>query len=105
MSGVDGPADAPSVVAAPDAAVLALRGIARAYRAGSGPLHVLRNAELALNPGDLVALVAPSGAGKSTLLHIAGLLERPDAGEVLVGGEPTSTLSDDRRTALRRTEI
>ena len=84
---------------------LALHGIARAYRTGSGPLPVLQNANLSLRAGELVALVAPSGAGKSTLLHIAGLLEKPDAGEVFVGGAPTSTLSDDARTALRRTEI
>jgi lipoprotein-releasing system ATP-binding protein len=53
----------------------------------------------------MVALVAPSGAGKSTLLHIAGLLERPDAGEVVIGGTAASGLGDDERTALRRTEI
>ena len=84
---------------------LALKGIARTYKAGAGPLIVLKNAELSVKPGEIVALVAPSGAGKSTLLHIAGLLERPDAGEVFVSGQPTSTLSDDARTALRRTEI
>ncbi|EAS51144.1 lipoprotein releasing system ATP-binding protein [Aurantimonas manganoxydans SI85-9A1] len=53
----------------------------------------------------MVALVAPSGAGKSTLLHIAGLLERPDTGEVLVGGQPCGTLGDDRRTEMRRRAI
>ena len=79
------------------------KDIARAYRTGSGPLPVLKGANLAVAAGEMVALVAPSGAGKSTLLHIAGLLERPDAGEVFIGGEPTSTLGDDARTALRRT--
>ena len=91
---------------APAAApALALRGVARTYGTGAGALPVLRNADLALASGEMVALVAPSGAGKSTLLHVAGLLERPDAGEVLVGGVATSTLNDDGRTALRRTEI
>jgi lipoprotein-releasing system ATP-binding protein len=105
------PAEAPPAIAAdepakpPQEGALALHGIARAYRTGSGPLPVLQNANLSLRAGELVALVAPSGAGKSTLLHIAGLLERPDAGEVFVGGQATSTLSDDSRTALRRTEI
>jgi lipoprotein-releasing system ATP-binding protein len=105
------PAEAPPAIAAHEPAeareegALALHGIARAYRTGSGPLPVLQNANLSLQAGELVALVAPSGAGKSTLLHIAGLLERPDAGEVFVGGQATSTLSDDGRTALRRTEI
>jgi lipoprotein-releasing system ATP-binding protein len=56
-------------------------------------------------PGQSVALIAPSGAGKSTLLHLAGLLEKPDGGEVRVGGAPTSAMSDDKRTALRRVEI
>jgi lipoprotein-releasing system ATP-binding protein len=84
---------------------LALEGVSRAYRTGSGPLPVLTNANLAVAAGEMVALVAPSGTGKSTLLHIAGLLEHPDAGEVLIGGHPTSGLSDDRRTALRRRHI
>jgi lipoprotein-releasing system ATP-binding protein len=84
---------------------LGLEGIARAYRTAAGPLQVLVDANLTVAAGEMVALVAPSGAGKSTLLHIAGLLERQDAGEVLVCGEATSRLSDDRRTALRRTQI
>ena len=69
------------------------------------PLTILDGAKLALWPGQSVALVAPSGSGKSTLLHIAGLLEAPDAGEVYVGGAPTSQLPDIERTQLRRTEI
>jgi lipoprotein-releasing system ATP-binding protein len=68
-------------------------------------VEVLTDAELALWPGEAVALVAPSGAGKSTLLHLAGLLETPDAGEVFVAGRPTSQMSDNERTALRRSEI
>src|SRR5687767_9217094 len=85
--------------------VVFLHAIERRYHQGDAVLEVLKNAELAVWPGQSVALVAPSGAGKSTLLHIAGLLEKPDAGEVFVGGAPTSTLTDDARTALRRTEI
>ena len=50
-------------------------------------------------------MVAPSGAGKSTLLHTAGLLERPDAGDVLLGGRACGRLSDDERTAIRRNDI
>jgi len=65
-----------------DAPVLFLHGVSRTYSQGSAALEVLKNAELALWPGQSVALVAPSGAGKSTLLHLAGLLEHPDAGEV-----------------------
>jgi lipoprotein-releasing system ATP-binding protein len=85
--------------------VLFLRGIGRHYRQGAVMLEILRGAELAVWPGQSVALVAPSGAGKSTLLHVAGLLEYPDAGEVYIDQVATSTLSDSQRTRLRRTEI
>ncbi|WP_149537370.1 ABC transporter ATP-binding protein [Siccirubricoccus phaeus] len=84
---------------------LRLAGVERRYRTEAGELPVLVGAELALEAGEIVALVAPSGTGKSTLLHLAGLLERPDAGEVFVGGRAAGTLSDDGRTAIRRTTI
>jgi lipoprotein-releasing system ATP-binding protein len=61
--------------------------------------------ECRLWAGQSVALIAPSGAGKSTLLHVAGLLEKPDVGEVHVAGAPTASMDDAARTALRRTEI
>jgi lipoprotein-releasing system ATP-binding protein len=86
-------------------AALVLDGIVRTFRQAGNDLQVLRGANVEIAPGETVALVGPSGAGKSTLLHIAGLLERPDGGEVSIGGEACSALSDDRRTALRRTEI
>jgi lipoprotein-releasing system ATP-binding protein len=88
-----------------DAPVLFLHGIGRTYNQGTAPLEVLKNAELALWPGQSVALVAPSGTGKSTLLHVAGLLEHPDAGEVYVDKIPTTRLPDAQRTRIRRTEI
>ncbi|MBR1220028.1 ABC transporter ATP-binding protein [Bradyrhizobium sp. U87765 SZCCT0131] len=88
-----------------DAPVIYLHDIRRQYRQGESVLTILDGAKLALWPGQSVALVAPSGSGKSTLLHIAGLLESPDEGEVYVGGNATSTLSDADRTQLRRTEI
>jgi lipoprotein-releasing system ATP-binding protein len=86
-------------------AALTLDSVERRYGRGETTVEVLAGASLELTPGQSVALVAPSGAGKSTLLHLAGLLERPNAGEVTIGGAKTSTMSDDRRTALRRTEI
>ena len=88
-----------------EAPVLFLHGVTRTYSQGSAALEVLKNAELALWPGQSVALVAPSGAGKSTLLHVAGLLEHPDAGEVYVDKVPTSRMADSERTRIRRTEI
>jgi lipoprotein-releasing system ATP-binding protein len=86
-------------------AALTLDSVERRYGRGETTVEVLSGASLELTPGQSVALVAPSGAGKSTLLHLAGLLERPNAGEVTIGGAATSTMSDDKRTALRRTEI
>ena len=86
-------------------AALTLDSVERRYGRGETTVEVLAGASLELTPGQSVALVAPSGAGKSTLLHLAGLLERPNAGEVTIGGAATSTMSDDKRTALRRTEI
>ncbi|HYI81722.1 MAG TPA: ABC transporter ATP-binding protein, partial [Acetobacteraceae bacterium] len=84
---------------------LRLEGVARSYRTEAGELPVLIAADLTLKAGEIVALVAPSGTGKSTLLHLAGLLERPDGGEVHVGGRAAGTLSDDARTAIRRDTI
>jgi lipoprotein-releasing system ATP-binding protein len=84
---------------------LALHQVRRAYREGKRDLVVLDRCELQLKAGEMVALVAPSGAGKSTLLHLAGLLEKPDAGDVFVNGLPTRGMTDSRRTALRRNEI
>ncbi len=84
---------------------LALRGVSRAYRSGEDVLHVLRDADLVLAAGEIVALVAPSGTGKSTLLHLAGLLERPDSGVVLIDGRDAARLSDTERTAIRRDRI
>jgi lipoprotein-releasing system ATP-binding protein len=85
--------------------VLALDRVCRSFRQGSGRLEVVHDASLAVRPGELVALIGPSGAGKSTLLQICGLLEPPSSGEVLIGGQPASKLSDDQRTALRRSTI
>ena len=82
-----------------------LQNIERRYRQGDATLEILRGAELALWPGQSVALVAPSGAGKSTLLHIAGLLEHADGGDVFISGAATAKLSDAERTRIRRNEI
>ena len=84
---------------------LVLRGVQRTYRTGAGALPVLRGVDLSLTAGEIVALVAPSGAGKSTLLHLAGLLERPDGGSVIVEGREAGALSDAERTAIRRDTI
>jgi lipoprotein-releasing system ATP-binding protein len=84
---------------------LAMRAVTRSFRSGDGMLAVLRGADLVLRAGEIVALVAPSGAGKSTLLHLAGLLEKPDGGQVMVAGQDAGALSDAERTAIRRDRI
>ncbi len=86
-------------------AALSLVGVERRYMQGDTTLDILRGANLELRAGEAVALTAPSGAGKSTLLHVAGLLERPDGGDVLVAGAPTYAMSDAGRTELRRSAI
>jgi lipoprotein-releasing system ATP-binding protein len=88
-----------------DVAQLRLRAVERVYRGAAGELAVLRGADLAVHAGEIVALVAPSGAGKSTLLHVAGLLDRPDGGSVLIEGRDAGGLPDAARTAVRRDTI
>jgi lipoprotein-releasing system ATP-binding protein len=85
--------------------VLGLERIERAFIQGERRLPVLRGVDLALAPGEMVGLVGPSGAGKSTLLHIAGLLERPDAGHIRIAGKRAEALGDTERTRLRRLSI
>ena len=81
---------------------LELRSVRKVFHQGNTRLVVLDSVDLALAPGEIVALVGPSGAGKSTLLHVAGLLERPDGGAVIIGGRDCGGLGDEARTQLRR---
>ncbi|HXE69653.1 MAG TPA: ABC transporter ATP-binding protein [Hyphomicrobiaceae bacterium] len=85
--------------------VLELREVRRTFKQGDREIPVLTGAEAELYPGQAIALVGPSGAGKSTLLHIAGLLETPDGGRVLVNGVDCARLSDGERTRVRRREM
>lgn len=85
--------------------VLELKNIARHYGEGDRVLKVLDGAGLAIAAGELVALIGPSGSGKSTLLQVAGLLDTPQAGEILLSGEAAHDASDAKRTALRNKHI
>ena len=85
--------------------VLDLTGVKRTFHQGRQNLEILRGVDLAVNAGEIVALVGPSGAGKSTLLHIAGLLEPSDAGDVAIGGQSCNGMDDDARTAMRRDHL
>jgi lipoprotein-releasing system ATP-binding protein len=86
--------------------VLTLSGITKAYNPGKPTeVSVLKGVDLVVAPGEIVGLIAPSGAGKSTLLHIAGLLDSPDSGSVLISGQEMSGQSDRRRTTARRRDV
>jgi lipoprotein-releasing system ATP-binding protein len=85
--------------------VLRLERLERGYTQGNRRIDVLKGASASFLPGETVALLGPSGAGKSTLLHIAGLLERADAGQVLINGVDCGQLSDNDQTRMRRMEV
>lgn len=86
-------------------ALIQLEGIKRIYSQAGERLEVLRDASLSVRAGELVGLIGPSGAGKSTLLHIAGLLEKPDGGEVRIDGRNVANFGDRERTELRRETV
>ncbi|HEY7747983.1 MAG TPA: ABC transporter ATP-binding protein [Aestuariivirgaceae bacterium] len=89
----------------PLAPALELKNVSRSYPEAGGRLDVFTNVSLAVAAGEIVALVGPSGAGKSSLLHIAGLLERPTAGQAFIAGRNCSDLDDAARTRVRRIGI
>ena len=79
--------------------VLELKGIRQSFPQADGVLEVIRNADLTLRRGEMVALIGPSGSGKSTLLHITGMLEKAVAGEIVIAGNAMKALGDDAKTA------
>ena len=83
-------------------AALKLIDLRKGFDAGQGRIEVLRGASVDVARGEVIALLGPSGAGKSTLLHIAGLLDTPDSGEIVLGGKSCAKLSDAERTSIRR---
>lgn len=82
-----------------------LHQISKYYPTGFGKTYVLRQIDLAIQPGEFVSIMGPSGSGKSTLLHILGLLEEPSEGVYKFDGEPVQKLSEKKRTELHRTRI
>lgn len=86
-------------------AVLELKGVGRRFMQGGKTLNILAFASETIRAGEIVSLVAPSGAGKSTLLQVAGLLERPDDGDVIVDGRSCGEMDDQGRTAVRREKL
>jgi putative ABC transport system ATP-binding protein len=86
-------------------AVLVLSGVSREHRQGQETVHALRSVDLTVAAGELVAVMGPSGSGKSTLLHIAGGLDTPTSGQVLVEGRDLATLSATASAAVRRRSV
>jgi len=89
----------------PDINPLSLINLSRIYNQGGQSLVVFQDLNLNISSGELVSLVGPSGSGKSSILHIAGLLELPNKGDVLINGIKSSDMTDNQRTLIRRTSI
>ena len=85
--------------------MLELRRVSRSYGQGDAEVHALREVSLTANEGEMVAVMGPSGSGKSTLLTIAGTLEEPTSGEVLIAGQPVGKASRTTKARLRRRVI
>lgn len=84
---------------------LELDHVTRVFGSAEHPVSALCDVSLAVSPGELVAVMGPSGSGKSTLLNIAGLLQRPTSGRVLINGQDTSQMSDTKLAQLRRRHV
>jgi putative ABC transport system ATP-binding protein len=85
--------------------MLELRRVSKVYGQGAAEVHALREVSLEVNPGSMVAVMGPSGSGKSTLLTIAGSLEEPTSGQVLVAGQDLAGMSRNDKARLRRQSI
>ena len=96
---------APSIAVAPErapsGAIVAARGVVKTYDTGTVRVHALRDVDLTVGRGEMVAIMGPSGCGKTTLLNCLSGLDGIDAGEVVIDGGPLGTMSDRERTDYR----
>jgi putative ABC transport system ATP-binding protein len=88
-----------------DAAILVMKDLCKTYHLGSVELRVLKDVNLTIHSGEYVAIMGPSGSGKSTLLNMIGCLDRPTAGDYLLGGQSVATLDDDQLSLIRGARI
>ncbi|MCC8180126.1 MAG: ABC transporter ATP-binding protein [Planctomycetes bacterium] len=84
---------------------LSIENLVKTYRDGDGKLSVLRGVDFSIQPGETAAIVGRSGSGKSTILNLAGLLDRPDSGEIWIDGVPAGSMSEQARTSFRGRHI
>ncbi|TQL02767.1 ABC transporter ATP-binding protein [Cellulomonas sp. SLBN-39] len=85
--------------------LVALRGVGRVHGTGPAAVRALRGVDLEVHAGELVAVMGPSGSGKSTLLNVAGALDTPTSGRVVIDGEDVTAFDERRRAALRRRAV
>lgn len=88
-----------------DHVLLKVEGLEKVFQSGGQPLSIFQNLDMKIEAGELVGLVGQSGTGKSTLLHIAGLLDKPTSGQVLIEGQGTRSMNEKQRTAVRLNKI
>ncbi|MBX3607601.1 MAG: ABC transporter ATP-binding protein [Piscinibacter sp.] len=91
-----------AIASVPDAPVVALRGVHKTYRLGQHVIPALQGVDLDVRRGEMLAITGPSGSGKSTILNLCGLIDAPDRGEIVLGGQSVTALDESRRTLLRR---
>ncbi|WP_088282229.1 ABC transporter ATP-binding protein [Ideonella sp. A 288] len=93
------------MTAPPSSAALSVRGVHKTYRLGAHVVPALQGVDLGVQPGEMLALTGPSGSGKSTLLNLAGLIDTPDRGQILLRGRAVESLGATEATLLRRDAI